>query len=82
LDVMKNLRDVADGGVLVIVVTHDLGLAARFADTVLVMSQGRLVADGAPAQALSDEVMADVFRVVAFRADYRNETVILPWAGV
>ena len=82
LDVMKSLRDVADGGVLVIVVTHDLGLAARFADTVLVMSQGRLVADGAPAQALSDEVMADVFRVVAFRADYRNETVILPWAGV
>ena len=82
LDVMKNLRDVADGGVLVIVVTHDLGLAARFADTVLVMSEGRLVADGAPAQALSDQVMADVFRVKAFRADYQNETVILPWAGV
>ena len=81
LDVMKNLRDVADGGVLVIVVTHDLGLAARFADTVLVMSQGSLVADGAPAQALSDQVMAEVFRVVAFRADYQNETVILPWAG-
>jgi iron complex transport system ATP-binding protein len=82
LDVMKNLRDVADSGVLVIVVTHDLGLAARFADTVLVMSQGRLVADGAPARALSDQVMADVFRVVAFRANYQNETVILPWAGV
>jgi iron complex transport system ATP-binding protein len=82
LDVMKNLRDVADGGVLVIVVTHDLGLAARFADTVLVMSEGRLVADGAPAQALSDQVMANVFRISAFRADYQNETVILPWAGV
>jgi iron complex transport system ATP-binding protein len=82
LDVMKNLRDVADGGVLVIVVTHDFGLAARFADTVLVMSQGRLVAHGAPSDALSDQVMADVFRITAFRADYRNETVILPWAGV
>jgi len=82
LDVMKNLRDVADGGVLVIVVTHDLGLAARFADTVLVMSEGRLVADGAPAQALSDQVMAEVFRISAYRADYKNETVILPWAGV
>ena len=82
LDVMQNLRNVANGGVLVIVVTHDLGLAARFADTVLVMSEGRLVAHGAPALALSDQVMADVFRVVAFRADYQNETVILPWAGV
>ena len=32
IDVMKNLRAAADKGVLVIVVTHDLGLAARFAD--------------------------------------------------
>ena len=40
IDVMKNLRTAADGGVLVIVVTHDLGLAARFADHVLVLSRG------------------------------------------
>lgn len=32
IDVMQKLRNVADTGVLVIVVTHDLGLAARFAD--------------------------------------------------
>ncbi len=54
IDVMKNLRDAADGGMLVIVVTHDLGLAARFADTVLVLSDGRLVAQGAPTEALSE----------------------------
>ncbi len=47
-DVMRGLRAAADRGVLVIVVTHDLGLAARFADTVLVLSEGRLVAQGAP----------------------------------
>jgi iron complex transport system ATP-binding protein len=82
LDVMKNLRDVADHGVLVIVVTHDLGLAARFADTVLVMSEGRLVAAAAPARALSDQILAEVFRIAAYRADYQNETVILPWTGV
>ena len=57
IDVMTNLRNAADGGVLVIVVTHDLGLAARFADTVLVLSEGRLVAQGAPAEALSETVM-------------------------
>jgi iron complex transport system ATP-binding protein len=82
LDVMTNLRDVADSGVLVIVVTHDLGLAARFADTVLVMSNGRLVAQAPPAEALSDRIMADVFRISAFRAVNQNENVILPWAGV
>jgi iron complex transport system ATP-binding protein len=82
LDVMENLRKVADDGVLVIVVTHDLGLAARFADTVLVMSDGRLVAHGAPSEALSDTIMADVFRISAYRADYRSETVILPWSGI
>ena len=48
IDVMLNLRSAADRGVLVVVVTHDLGLAARFADTVLVLSRGRLVANGRP----------------------------------
>ena len=66
---------------LVLVVTHDLGLAARFADIVLVLSGGRLVAQGKPEQALSDQIMADVFRISAYRADYRDEAVILPWAG-
>jgi iron complex transport system ATP-binding protein len=82
IDVMIRLREAADRGVLVVVVTHDLGLAARFADTVLVMSDGRLAAQGKPAQALSEEIMAEVFRISAYRADYRNESVILPWAGV
>ena len=82
IDVMINLRGAADRGVLVVVVTHDLGLAARFADTVLVLSDGRLVAQGKPAEALSEQVMADVFRISAYRADYRNEAVILPWAGI
>ena len=54
IDVMKNLRTTADKGVLVIVVTHDLGLAARFADHVLVLSEGRLVSQGGPAEALSE----------------------------
>jgi len=82
LDVMKSLRAVADQGVLVIVVTHDLGLAARFADTVLVLSEGRLVAQGAPAAALSEQVMADVFRISAFRAEFERAAVIVPWAEI
>ena len=82
IGVMKNLRATADAGVLVIVVTHDLGLAARFADTVLVLSEGRLVSQGAPAQALSEQVMAEVFRISAYRAEHQREAVIVPWAGI
>ena len=82
IDVMTNLRHAADGGMLVIVVTHDLGLAARFADTVLVLSEGRLVSTGTPAAALSEQIMADVFRISAYRAEHRREAVIVPWAGI
>ena len=82
IDVMKNLRATADKGVLVIVVTHDLGLAARFADHVLVLREGRLVSQGAPAEALSEQVMADVFRISAYRAEFQREVVIVPWADI
>jgi iron complex transport system ATP-binding protein len=82
IDVMRNLRQAADRSALVIVVTHDLGLAARFADTVLVLSEGRLVSQGNPAEALSEQVMADVFRISAYRAEYQREAVIVPWAEI
>jgi len=79
LDVMQTLRAAANKGTLVIVVTHDLGLAARFADTVLVLSEGRLVSQGTPAQALSEQVIGEVFRISAYRAEYQCEQVIVPW---
>jgi iron complex transport system ATP-binding protein len=82
IDVMKTLRAAADNGTLVVVVTHDLGLAARFADTILVLSDGRLVSQGAPAEALSETIMGDVFRVSAYRAEYQREAVIVPWAEI
>jgi iron complex transport system ATP-binding protein len=82
IDVMKNLRATADTNVLVIVVTHDLGLAARFADHVLVLQEGRLVSQGAPAEALSEQVMAEVFRISAYRAEFQHEAVIVPWADI
>jgi iron complex transport system ATP-binding protein len=82
IDVMKTLRAAADNGALVIVVTHDLGLAARFAETVFVLADGRLVSQGTPGQALSEAVMADVFRVSAYRAEHQRQAVIVPWAEI
>lgn len=82
IDVMKTLRHAADKGALVVVVTHDLGLAARFADSVLVLSDGRLVTQGAPMEALSEQIMGDVFRISAYRAEFHHEAVIVPWAEI
>lgn len=82
IEVMQRLRIAAGQGMLVIVVTHDLGLAARFADRVFVMADGRLVADAPPDQALSDTVVGDVFRISAYRAEHLREAVIVPWTGL
>jgi iron complex transport system ATP-binding protein len=32
--------------------------------------------------ALSEQVMADVFRITAYRAEYQHEAVIVPWADL
>jgi iron complex transport system ATP-binding protein len=48
----------------------------------MVLSSGRLVSQGAPADALSEQVMHDVFRISAYRAEYQREAVIVPWADV
>ena len=39
-------------------------------------------ADPGPAEALSEDAMRDVFRISAYRAEHRGETVIVPWADV
>ena len=81
LDVMLLLRAAADAGTLVLVVTHDLGLAARFADRVIVLHGGRIAADASPEEALSQAILAEVFRVRAFRASNEGAPVLVPWSA-
>ncbi|MFJ3582225.1 ABC transporter ATP-binding protein [Streptomyces sp. NPDC090127] len=49
----------------VLVAAHDLSLAARYCDRLLLMHRGRLVADGSPAHVLDPERLAAVFEVDA-----------------
>ncbi|MCP6324215.1 ABC transporter ATP-binding protein, partial [Klebsiella pneumoniae] len=46
------LRQEADRGAAVLTSLHDLGLAARLADRVVVINGGRVIADGPPLEAL------------------------------
>jgi len=59
--VLERLRARAARGAGVVVSLHDLSLAAVFADRVVVLDHGRSVADGAPMQALSTDVLRRVF---------------------
>ena len=69
LVVMELLRRAARHGGSVLAILHDLTLAARFADRVLVMDRGRIVADGPPGEALSPQRVAQVFGVEAMSVD-------------
>jgi iron complex transport system ATP-binding protein len=67
LRLMELLREEARRGTAVAVTLHDLSLAARHCDRILVLQDGRLVADGPPSQALADATLARVFQIA--RAD-------------
>ena len=47
------LRELAAGGCAVLVATHDAEFAAAFAERVVLLADGRVIADGAPAELLS-----------------------------
>jgi iron complex transport system ATP-binding protein len=50
---------------LVVAVTHDLNLALRFSDRVMVLEDGRIAGDGTPAEVLNPALIARVFGVQA-----------------
>ena len=69
LAVIGLLRDAARLGGAVLAVVHDLALAARFADRVVVMQRGRIIVDAPPIEALSAERIAAAFGVEAMMVD-------------
>lgn len=63
LSLMETLAAEAATGRAILVVLHDLDLAARFCSRIIVMKDGRKVADDAPQRALNADVLAHVFGV-------------------
>ena len=53
----------AGRGVAVLAIVHDLNLATLFADRIVVLQQGRVVADGPPAEVVNEELLEKVFGV-------------------
>lgn len=59
LDLLTDL--VKNRGRTIVVVLHDLNLACRYADHIVAMKSGRIVAEGAPVEVISEAVVKDVF---------------------
>ena len=59
LDLLTELN--AERGTTVVMVLHELNHAARYADHLVVMAGGRIVAEGAPDDVLTRELVADAF---------------------
>lgn len=79
LDVLGRVRALARArSVTVVAAMHDLNLAARFSDRIVVLSRGRVVADGMPATVLSEAILRRVWGVAAeLRKDPRSGTPFL-----
>ncbi len=68
LDFLGRVRQLArESQVTVVAALHDLNLAARFTDRVVVLSRGRQVADGPAPEVLSEDLLRRVWGVVAER---------------
>ena len=66
LSVMGLVRQtVLEHGLVGVVVLHDLSLAARFSDRVVVLHDGTVRADGPPADTLTPAILAEVYGVAA-----------------
>jgi iron complex transport system ATP-binding protein len=61
VETFQHLRDVTEAGAAVLVATHDLNLAATFADRLLLLDGGRVAIEGDPAAVLSAETLERVF---------------------
>ena len=78
LATMRLFAELAREGRGVIASIHDLGLAARFCTRLVLLAQGRIIADGPPDQVLRDDLMTRAFGITLRRVQTPDGLAILP----
>ncbi len=79
LQVMELLRGIAHQGGAVLVVLHELSLATRYCDRLVLLDDGKAVAQGAPADVLTRANVASAYRIEALHRAEQGESYVLPW---
>jgi iron complex transport system ATP-binding protein len=79
LHVMELLRDHAHRGGAVIAVLHDLNLAARFCDRLVLLADGGLACAGAVREVLDNRYLREVYGIEARIDDDGGELTVIPW---
>lgn len=81
LRLMELLREEAGRGTAVAVTLHDLALASRHCDEIVVLDQGRVAGQGEPQDALSDPLLARVFGIAALHTPDPSggRAALTPW---
>jgi iron complex transport system ATP-binding protein len=64
-EVLRLFKKASGDGCAVLTVLHDLTLAARYADRLIWMKEGRIIADGSPLETLTSQRLHDVFDIEA-----------------
>jgi iron complex transport system ATP-binding protein len=82
LQVMTLLRQSAQSGQGVLAVIHDLTLAMRFMDRVLLMNRGELIAQGPPQKVLTEENLANAFGITPLSGQHQGEDWLIPWQAL
>jgi len=82
LDVMALLARHAAGGAAVVVVLHDLTLAARFCSRVVFVARGRVIADGPPDEVITRDALAECFGICAHYGALDGTPFVVPLARV
>ena len=59
--ILELLRDSADRGLTVLLITHSLDLAAQFSDHMLLLAGGTVAAEGTPDEVVREDILAEVY---------------------
>jgi iron complex transport system ATP-binding protein len=83
MSIFQLLRASADMGMTVLLITHHINLAARFADRLLLLSEGRVAAEGRVEEVIREEALESVYRwPLAVRVDaVTRAPQVTPLAG-
>lgn len=76
--VLAQARASADAGAAVVVVLHDLSLAAAYAHRICVLSGGRLRASGTPAQVCTSELLSEVYEHPVHVVEHGGSLLVVP----